>query len=488
MNGSFSEDSLLNSSRSVFPCPGAAQIHVSKGEVSISLYLAFIVGAISCPNTILLNILVIVTVLKTRELRTNSNILLTSLAATDLLVGLVPAPLAIVTDALHHRRTVSFRVTCTMRKIYLFAMLVTFIASYNHLILMAWERYVAVVRCLEYKFIVTKGRIKRDVVIAWITAITATAFYIVFDAAGVQLEVILVTDIIICVLWLIGFLLVVYFYFMVYKQIRKQHRSQFRRVDALIKARIESRLAFTAFLLTFVVFASFVPLIVSLFANLSLIVKQTWRWTQIFVQVNSLVNPALYFYRNRRCRKAAVKLLKFKKPQKTQPVRQTKLLAKRHWYSIVSLDIKDFVNTEIAKRSPARAQSWAAEAFERWISVRGEQDKAVEDRSISCPTLINHGNLFEVTRLVTRTIIVQIECAREKKPSKRRTNLSNDRYNAKTCNHRGMPRSESLNENALVVLKSGRPKLAEVKHHRRKSAPLVLRTESNILRKEELQH
>lgn len=226
MNGSFSEDSLLNSSRSVFPCPGAAQIRVSKGEVSISLYLAFIVGAISCPGTILLNILVIVTVLKTRELRTNSNILLTSLAATDLLVGLVPAPLAIVTDALHHRRTVSFQ---AMRKIYLFAMLVTFIASYNHLILMAWERYVAVVRCLEHKFIVTKGRIKRDVVIAWITAITATAFYIVFDAAGVQLEVILVTDIIICVLWLIGFLLVVYFYFMVYKQIRKQHRSQFRR-------------------------------------------------------------------------------------------------------------------------------------------------------------------------------------------------------------------------------------------------------------------
>lgn len=313
MNGSFSEDSLLNSSRSVFPCPGAAQIRVSKGEVSISLYLAFIFGAISCPSTILLNILVIVTVLKTRELRTNSNILLTSLAATDLLVGLVPAPLAIVTDALHHRRTVSFQVTCTMRKIYLFAMLATFIASYNHLILIAWERYVAVVRCLEYKFIVTKGRIKRDVVIAWITAITATAFYIVFDAAGVQLEVILVTDIIICVLWLIGFLLVVYFYFMVYKQIRKQYRSQFRRVDALIKARIESRIAFTAFLLTFVVFASFVPLIVSLFANLSLIVKQTWRWTQIFVQVNSLVNPALYFYRNRRCRKAAVKLLKFKK-------------------------------------------------------------------------------------------------------------------------------------------------------------------------------
>lgn len=72
-----------------------------------------------------------------------------------------------------------------MCKIYFFVMFVMFIVLYNYLILMVWERYVVVVRCLEYKFIVIKGCIKRDVVIVWIIVIIVIVFYIVFDVVGV---------------------------------------------------------------------------------------------------------------------------------------------------------------------------------------------------------------------------------------------------------------------------------------------------------------
>lgn len=65
-------------------------------------------------------------------------------------------------------------------------------------------------------------------------------------------------------------------------------------------------------------------------------------------------------------------------------------------------------------------------------------------------------------------------------------NLLNDRYNVKMCNYCGMLRLEFLNENVLIVLKSGCLKLVEVKYYRCKLVLLVLRIESNILRKEEL--
>lgn len=65
-------------------------------------------------------------------------------------------------------------------------------------------------------------------------------------------------------------------------------------------------------------------------------------------------------------------------------------------------------------------------------------------------------------------------------------NLLNDRYNVKMCNYCGMLRLVFLNENVLIVLKSGCLKLVEVKYYRCKLVLLVLRIESNILRKEEL--
>ena len=323
MNASSSEDSLVyNSSRSVFFCPSASHLIWDFITQIISHQIAIAVTAAACPFTILLNILVIVAVKKIRELQTNPNILIASLAVADLFVGVISMPLSISVDTLILRGTVSENMICTINEISSFVLYPASSVSYFHMILIAWERYVAIVKCTEYKVIVTKGRVKRYAGIAWITALVINALYGTLGVVHVRYQVLLVVDVIYSLIWLICFSLMVYFYLMIYIEIRKRNRSQINQVSALIKARIESKIAYTVFLLTVAVFIARIPAVVfSIVGTFSPIFQANsfYRWAEIFIQTNSLVNPALYFYRNNRYRKAALKLLRFGKPQEIQP-------------------------------------------------------------------------------------------------------------------------------------------------------------------------
>ena len=249
MNVSTSKDSFDNSSRSVFFCPSSPQF-IWDIKQTIFLQLAIAVTAAACLFTIFLNTLVIVAVKKIRELQTNSNILIASLAVADLLVGAVSMPLSISVDALIRRGTFSEDVICSISEISGFVLYTAYCASYYHLILISWERYVVIVKCMEYKVIVRKGRVKRYAGIAWISALVTIASYVALAAAGVRYEILLVFDVIFSLALLICFLLMVlmvYFYGMLYITIRKRNLSQISKVSALIKERIESKISYTVF-------------------------------------------------------------------------------------------------------------------------------------------------------------------------------------------------------------------------------------------------
>ena len=73
----------------------------NKTEGSVQLEFIFTVGAIiinsiSCPFTVLLNVLVIMAVKKRPSLQSNTNTLLSCLAITDLLTGLMVQPLLVI--------------------------------------------------------------------------------------------------------------------------------------------------------------------------------------------------------------------------------------------------------------------------------------------------------------------------------------------------------------------------------------------------------
>ena len=403
MSMSNSGDSLVNSTKAVFFCP-QFPLFVWDLENEVSLQLVIAITAIAAPFTTFLNTLVIVTIQKTRQLQTNSNILITRLAITDLLVGAVSMPLIITVDALILRGTVPERIVCNINQSAAFVLYIAYSASYMHLTLMGWERYVAIAKPMKYKALVRKGRIKRYSGIVWITVVTAFVLLTTLQAIALPHEFLLVLYLLQGVLWLISFMALVYFYSMVYSKARKQSRSQISQITA----KIQSRIAFTAFLLTAAVFICSLPMAVFVGTVQFLPIlraNSVFRCLEVPLYLNSLLNPVLYFYRNRRYRKAALKLLRFRMPLKNRSVGPS-----TRWRrdSFVLVDEKYFGDTERTQCLP-RSQSWAAYTHGRLDIMPGMQNKSAMKRRFSCPPLLSYGNLREAIQPVTRTITVQIE-------------------------------------------------------------------------------
>ena len=348
----------------------------------------------------------IVTIQKTRQLQTNSSILISSLAITDLLVGAVSTPLIITVDALILRGTVPESIVCSINESAAFVLYIAYSASYMHLILMGWERYIAIAKPTKYKVLVRKQRIKRYSGIIWITVVILYLFVMTLQAIALPHEFLLVLHFIEGV----GFMTLVYFYSMVYSKARRQSRSQISQITA----KIQSRIAFTAFLLTAAVFICTLPMAVFVGTVQFLPIlraNSVFRWSEVPLYLNSLLNPVLYFYRNRRYRKAALKLLRFRMPLQNQSVSPCTRWCRD---SFVPVDEKYVCDTERTQCLP-RSQSWAADTHDRLSIMPGMQNKSAMKRISSCPPLVSHGNFRELIQPVTRTITVQTELTPENK-------------------------------------------------------------------------
>ena len=102
---------------------------------------------------------------------------------------------------------------------------------------------------------------------------------------------------------------------------RKRKITQISQITALVKARQEIKVAKTTGLITASLILSFVAAIVigalpDVFPVLR--TNKAFLLAETLVQLNSLVNPLIYFYRDRRFRKAVLELLRVRKPEAIQ--------------------------------------------------------------------------------------------------------------------------------------------------------------------------
>ena len=379
-------ESLGNSSsenRSLFYCPEARQYFLALNHTSFKITVA--ITTIACPVIILLNLLVIIAVKSRRELKKNSNILLSSVTLADLLVGAVSMPLSIGLDALVIERVSIADVTCTMLFISA-SVLYTFCAgaSFFHLLLIAWERYVAIAKWMEYKTIVTTGRVNKYTRVAWLLTVLMVVPLVMMDAVNVRYEIKLVVDVIMSIFLFVCISLIAYFYVKAYLAFRNWNRTRIRPVDVLLKGKLESKFAHTTFWLTVFVGVSTLPISsVHLFHGALPFFRliSTIRWAETILQLNSLFNPLLYWYRNSRLRKPTLKLL----CRRNRPASRTVHSIRQRHYSLASLDVEKLQNEQ---REQGLLRSESLGAMIGLHTFRQRRSEAVKERPMSAPSRV----------------------------------------------------------------------------------------------------
>ena len=152
-------------------------------------WILIIILYIASPITLILNVLIIIAGHQRKELQKQSNILLSSLAVTDLFVGVINMPLSATVDALILRR-ISFEHVCLLDSLNVYSMYCVSLSSLYHLTAIAWERYMAIVKWIDYKVIVTRSRVKKLAIINWLASVFLTVPIFATELAGVDPKIV----------------------------------------------------------------------------------------------------------------------------------------------------------------------------------------------------------------------------------------------------------------------------------------------------------
>jgi len=409
--------------RSVFYCKYNPTFTWDLTETVFPWVLLAIVS-IASPIAVILNVLAIIAVRTRKELQRPSNILLSSMAVADILVGAINMPLSVAIDLLISRQVLLDHV-CILDLVNINSMHTASGCSLFHLTVIAWERYVAIRKCFEYKVIVTRGRVKKLAIITWFVAVLTTLLYFTLLVHDVDHNNFLSPA-----LGVLAIILIAYFYIMAYREARKRKRSQTSRVNALVKAKLENKVAMTTGLLTSAVILSFVPVIAiillgEVFPTFHKILYM-FRSVETLMQFNSIVNPLLYCYRDRRFRKAVLETLGFSKPHANKANIGVVRSARRK-DSFGSLE--NAVEMENMQSRPSLIRSASCNLD---LGVLRFQDVMLK-RSISAPSLVLNNSCCNSPKLQkSSTIVITMASIHAERPrvqdKSRTTNPSLSKY------------------------------------------------------------
>ena len=341
--------------------------------------------SIASPAAVILNILVIAAVRSRKELQKNPNVLLSSMAVADILVGAINMPLSATVDFVISRQVFDDRI-CLVDLLNVYFMHALTTCTLYHLILIAWERNQAIRNCYEHKVKMTRSRLKKLAITAWFLAALTPIPGIVVTVQGINYDFII--EAISAFFLLILICLILYFYLMVYRETRKSRLIT--QVTVLVKTKLENRVAMTCALASAAVIPSVVPLVtVGLLGDLypGFRKSSVFRSAETLLQMNSIANPLIYFYRNSRFRSIILEILRIRKP----PAAKSKVDPMQY---VRSKDLSS------AEGSQKQRNAYSRRLFSRSASCELANvtvlNCAMKKRSVSAPSLIRlHSNSFD---------------------------------------------------------------------------------------------
>ena len=312
--------SLSNTTRTMHYCFHAPGLILDVHDTTYPWILATVATILS-PAAFLLNVLIILAATQRRELQTLSNILLKRMAITDLLVGGISIPLSAIVGLLLPHNVLSKRHFCMVDLVTFSFTLTLSVCSLFHLTLIAWERYMAIRKWVDYKLKVTESLLKKLPITAWVLAIVGVSpYFFIMTAMGGNAQAIAlkIWSIGLCSLIVGALAFIVYFYVMVYYEVSKRKSSKVRQFNKLAQEKLESRVATTAALVTTALILSFLPIgLAALLGELFPFFRKfvASRIGESMLYSNSVANPLLYCYRDRRFRNAVFEILRIRRPK-----------------------------------------------------------------------------------------------------------------------------------------------------------------------------
>ena len=279
--------------------------------LKVTYIITIIFNSISCPLTVVLNLLVIMAVKRRARLQSYSNILLACLAVTDALTGLLVQPTYIIwrifqllgginTDIIHNLHI-------------LFLVCVT-LSSALHLMLVTCERLIAIKYTFVYPYLVTTLKIKVAVTVIWVLALCCTILrrpsvnQLFNDGMGEKIgNVMMSTVIISCIVF------VVMSYAILYKE--TAHQRNKIKTQQILQEELEKFLKEKKALKTTVYVIGAVLLCFSPGAVVTILsyvrelnIPYSAPWIITIVMLNSLLNPLVYCWRQKEMRQFVFQL------------------------------------------------------------------------------------------------------------------------------------------------------------------------------------
>ena len=274
--------------------------------VDVSFMASVVTNTITCPFTVLLNLLVMWTVKRRRRLQSKTNILLACLATPNLLTGLLVQPLFIAWKLLLLSNGVH---ACQLFNVFSVALLlICIVLSSLHLVLVTCERLIAIKYTMYYERIVTKRNLTLAVAGVWVLGLFCELSRIALKPFLKRSGVITSVVVVLSVLFIISSYAVLFRETLRHqKRIKNQLLSQ---GDAARELR-ENKALKTVLVVVGSVILCYLPLSVLGLINYFSGGSRSRRyqlvffpWIRFLCMLNSLLNPLIYCWRQKEMRKA----------------------------------------------------------------------------------------------------------------------------------------------------------------------------------------
>ena len=279
------------------------------------LIINIILNIITCPFTVLLNALVIIAVKTRPTLQSYANILLACLAATDAVSGVLAQPSFILYMMLLVLGVGGKSAEDAAQNFHFSSIRVVLVCSSLHLILVTYERVIAIKFTMYYPIFVTRQKLKIAVGAFWFLSISSEVLKHAIDNP-LYSNVIAVMALISCVVF------VSISYFLLYQETRRHQRKmkteQIPQGEVKRFAKENKALQTTVFLVGAVLMC-FLPIFILILLVIlwsgPAVIAASWffvltPFVRTFSMFNSFLNPLIYCLRQREMRKFVLRFPK----------------------------------------------------------------------------------------------------------------------------------------------------------------------------------